>query len=256
MNVLILICGIADPKWPLPSPLNLAALQSHASRYAIMSPFDEAALELALKLRDAQPSARISAVVAGGEALARKCAEWRLDAVHRFDSGNTDAWDCRGYAGALAQAVAALGSEWSLVLTGREFGDYDDGSVPALLARELRLDHHSLTLAVELREGVLWASRQQGAVVERVRLPAPALLSVTNDSHNRLRHPLLKNVMAARKLKFPVLTASGAGCGLALSGLAPFTPPTRSSACRMLTGTPQQQAEALAQLLVAGGGQA
>jgi len=78
MNVLVLISGIADPKWPLPPQPDATALQIHASRYAVMSPFDEAALELALKLRDADPSVAITAVVAGGEALARKTAEWRV----------------------------------------------------------------------------------------------------------------------------------------------------------------------------------
>ncbi len=251
MNVLVLISGIADPKWPLPPQPDATALQIHASRYAVMSPFDEAALELALKLRDADPSVAITAVVAGGEALARKTAEWRLDAVHRFDPGAIGAWDCRGFACALAEAAGPLGRDAALLLIGREFGDFDDGSVPPLIAREFRIEHINLALALQSREGVLWAARQRGSVVERMRLRGPALLSVTNDSHNRLRHPLLKNVMAARKLQFPVLSGSATGSRVALAALERYSPPPRASACHLLTGTPQQQADALAEVLIA-----
>jgi len=144
-----------------------------------------------------------------------------------------------------------LGRDAALLLIGREFGDFDDGSVPPLIAREFRIEHINLALALQSREGVLWAARQRGSVVERMRLRGPALLSVTNDSHNRLRHPLLKNVMAARKLQFPVLSGSATGSRVALAALERYSPPPRASACHLLTGTPQQQADALAEVLIA-----
>lgn len=252
MNVLVLVAGIADPKWPLPAQPDARSLQAHAARHAVMSPFDEAALELALKLRDADPSVTIAALVAGPESLARKVAEWRLDAVQRFDPGALAAWDGRGFAQALAEAARRVAEAPALVLCGREFGDFDDGSVPALLARELAAEHVALSLAVQQREGALWASRQRGGVIEKVRLRGPALLAVTNDSHNRLRHPLLKNVMAARRLQIPVLTAGVAGGGVELAAMQPYAPP-RAGGCRMITGTPQQQADALAELLLGAG---
>lgn len=253
MNVLVLVCGIADPKWPLPAQPDGPSLQAHAARYAVMSPFDEAALELALKLRDADPAVTIAALVAGPETLARKVAEWRLDAVQRFDAGALAAWDARGYAGALAAAARAATDAPALLLCGREFGDFDDGSVPALLARELGAEHVALGLAVQQRADALWASRQRGGVIENVRLRTPSLLSVTNDSHNRLRHPLLKNVMAARRLQIAVQAAGAGAATVALAAMQPYAPPPRSGRCRMIAGTPQQQADALAELLLAAG---
>jgi electron transfer flavoprotein beta subunit len=172
--------------------------------------------------------------------------------VHRFEASAVPVWDPRGFAGALALAVGQLAGEAAVVLMGREFGDFDDGSIPALLARELRLEHVSLTLGLERRCDALWASRQRGAELERVRLPRAALLSVANDSHNRLRHPLLKNVMAARKAQIAILPGASAGCGLALAlaGMELFAPPPRASACRLLAGTPEQQADELARVLI------
>jgi electron transfer flavoprotein beta subunit len=248
MNVLVLIAGIADPKWPLPAHADAASLQAQAQQHCVMSPFDEAALELALKLRDADPSVRVEAVVGANETLARKTAGWRLDAIHLFDAAGVEPWDCRGFAASLAHGLGPLAVQASLILAGREYGDYDDGSVSPALARALGLEHVNLALAVRPDGGSMWVSRQRGAVIERLRLAGPAVLSVTNDSHNRLRHPLLKNVMAARTVRFNRLAGAAASpaAQVTLAGTEPVVPRPRAIACRLLHGTPRQQAEALA----------
>lgn len=253
MNVLVLISGVADPKWPLPPQPDGPLLQAHAARYALLSPFDEAALELALQLRDAQADTRISAVVSGPESLARKVAEWRLDQVQRLLPCDADPADARAFAAAVATTLAPLARDAQLVLTGREFGDWDDGSVPALVARNLRLPHFGLTLGLACIEGRLDVIRQRGALLERVHLDAPALLSVTNDVRNRLRHPLLKNVMVARKMPIGTLALVHAPATLQRTGLTPGAPPSRSAHCRMLSGTVEEQARALVELLRAEG---
>ena len=249
MHVLVLVSGVADPKWPLPRQSDAAALAAHAARYALPSPFDEAALELALQLRDADPATTITAAVAGPEALARKVAEWRLDAVHRLAATAPNAWDAGASAQALATACAGLARAASVVLCGREFGDWDDGSVPALLARNWKLAHVPLTLGVDVHAGRLRVTRQRGAALERWTVPAPALLSVTNDARNKLRHPLLKNVMAARRLQILTLAIEPGAPAVACTRLAPAVAPPRAAACRMLAGSLDEQARELADLL-------
>lgn len=255
MNVLVLIAGVADLRWPLPAAPDAAALQAHAERYAILSPFDEAALELALKLRDADPDVAIHALVAGPEAVARKVAEWRLDSVQRLGSG-APAWDACACAASLSAAIREQSVGASLVLAGREFGDFDDGALPPLLARALGLPHVGLGVGLSLREGQAWVTRQHGGRIERLRVGGPALVSVTNDAQNRLRHPLLKNVMAARKLRIEALPASPAPATLVLQALQPQVPAPRATACRMLAGSVAEQADALAQVLLEEGEEA
>jgi electron transfer flavoprotein beta subunit len=250
MNLLVLISGVADPKWPLPRPTDAAGLAAHVDKYALPSPFDEAALEIALQLRDADPAVTITAVVAGTERLARKVAEWRLDGVHRLGAPGIQALDASMYAKALAAAVQPLVGPARLVLTGREFGDWDDGSVPALLARNLGLRHVPLALGAQKAGDDLAVTRQRGATFERVRLAGPAVVSVTNDARNRLRHPLLKNVMAARKAAIATLDAGPSVATLQATAFAEASPPVRSAACRMLTGSLEEQARALAQALL------
>lgn len=256
MHLLVLIAGVADPKWPLPASPEPAAVAAHAAQRAILSPFDEAALELALKLRDADPSVTITAVVAGPEPLARKVAEWRLAGVYRFDAGALAPIDARAFAAAFAGALRPLAHSAQLVFAGREFGDVDDGSVPACLAHEIGFVHVALALTVQADAQGWGVTRQRAGGLERRRLCSPALLSVTNDPQNRLRHPLLKNVMAARKLAIHTLTASAAPATLEMRGLAVAPPPARTGPCRMLTGTPDEQAAELADLLTQEGARA
>jgi electron transfer flavoprotein beta subunit len=251
MEVAVLVSGVADPKWPLPPVLSLAALQAHAMQHAALSPFDEAALELALALRDADPGVGITALVAGDETLTRRVAGWRPDAIHRLAFEAVPRWDGAAMRQALAQALRDLAPRASIVLAGREFGDFDDGSLPAGLAQAIGMPYIPLVLRWDPPGDPLWARRQSPGGLERVQLPVRVLLSATNDPANRLRHPLMKNVMQARKAllglwRAPPPAAAGA---LRLESLGATEAPLRRADCEWLAGTAQDKAEALAQLL-------
>jgi electron transfer flavoprotein beta subunit len=252
MDIAVLISGVADAKWPLPRELSVASLQTHAAHYAALSPFDEAALELALALRDADPAVRITALVAADEALARRVAGWRPDTIHRLDLDAIPRWDSGATAAALSQAVRELAPAASLVLAGREFGDFDDGSVPAGLARGIDAPYIPLVLSLARGEHGWWALRQAAGGLERVELPTNALLSATNDPGNRLRHPLMKNVMMSKKIALPVWRAQAPvqPAALRLEGVHPATAPARRAACEWLEGSPEQKARALAKTLL------
>jgi electron transfer flavoprotein beta subunit len=243
---------VADPKWPLPQNLSLPALQAHAAQYGALSPFDEAALELALKLRDAEASTHVTVLVAADEALARKVAGWRPDAIYRIDLSAVPRWDGHAVAAALAEAVNASAPAASLVIIGREFGDLDEGTVPAVLSRALGSPFLPLALSLQRSGEQLSAVRQGSNGLERAALPAGRkVVSITNDPGNRLRHPLMKNVMLARKMPIPVCTSAAAGSEVACPSVETATAPVRTGACEWIDGTTRQKAQALARVLAA-----
>lgn len=255
MNILVLIAGMADPKWPLPVPMDITTLMAQRKAYPLLSPFDEAALELALKLRDADATVQITALVntsALDDALLRTVAALRVDAVRAVPACDTP-WDARACASALAQAAGALERAPDLVLIGREFGDFDDGSVPAAVAEQLGWAFVAQGLAVSAVEGAWRVRRSQGAVQVSVDGPRPLVVSVSNEARNRLRHPLLKNVMTAKKMRFEwqALAAPTRSATLLLAAVTAAEAPVRAVQCRMLVGDVDQQAQALADLLVA-----
>jgi len=256
MNVLVFLSGIVDTKWPLPSALDVATLAAQRAAHPVLSPFDEAALESALKLRDVDPLTHITVIVGAAsrdDPLLRHVAGFRIDRLLGFELARWPAWDAAALARALDGAVQALDKSPHLLLIGREFGDLDDGTLPATLAETLGVPFASLVLALTATEDGTFALRQHGATQEHLQLPVPALAAVTNHSRNRLRHPLLKNVMAARKMSFDLqeLSDDSHAAALRLDRVTATVAPAREAACRMLAGGLEAQAEALARLLLA-----
>ncbi|MNG17545.1 hypothetical protein D3C84_1015390 [compost metagenome] len=89
--------------------------------------------------------------------------------------------------------------------------------------------------------------RERGTCEEWLRVDQPLLASVTNDRRNKLRHPLMKNVMQAKRMTFPQVVASApvrVGMTLAQLDAAPVIP--RLGQCRWLDGDVAEQANALA----------
>jgi electron transfer flavoprotein beta subunit len=259
MQVVVLLAGVVDPKWRL-DRLALrpgTALVDETGLPRRLSPFDEAALETALKLRDADPVVRATAVLVGGpedDALLRAVSAFRPHRAFRFGGAATSLWDPRAAVRLLGAAVAAAAERPDLVLMGREFGDGDDGTLPPALAEARGWRFCGLAHAVTLDgDGTVALRRMRGPREEILRLRPPVLASVTNDRGNRLRHPLLKNVMLARRAPVEAIAPPEAGEGapaLALRSIAAVPPPPRGGgACRLLTGPIEAQVEELAALL-------
>ena len=266
MHVAVLLCGVADPRRALVRPatgswLDLVAAPTTPFK---LSPFDEAALEVALKLRDRDPSVRVTALVtdgAGDVALMRTVASFRPEVV----AGIRIPADKRADPGWLCDAIpAALGGiatpSVDLWLMGREQGDLDDGVVPAFIAERWGLPFVGLALSVQ-RAGLAWqCERIFGNQVQTIRAAGPLVTSVTNDRGNRLRHPLMKNVALARQQKIEMLSPGDAAMRRAQGdltvdrirrvALAPLESGRRTDTpCRMLTGSIAEQARALADYL-------
>lgn len=242
MKVVVLLAGVHDPKWPIAPE---AAVSENAG-HRIMSPFDEAALEMALRVRDADPATAIVVRIAGGEAatkMARATLALNIGDVATcvFDR----VWDQM----AVAQALVQLCAGADLVLLGREFGDCDDGLVPATLAGLLGLPFFGRVQTIAATGGVS-VMRESGSVAERVAVTGPLVASVTNDRRTRLRKPLMKNVMQARQAEIGTAgSETSPSGGLSIEQVRLASPTRTGVSCAMLSGSTEQQARALADLL-------
>lgn len=243
MKVVVLLAGVEDPKWPVMPE----GVLGEASEHRIMSPFDEAALEMALRLRDADPSVSIAARITGGAAatrIARAVAALNVSDVATLTVATP--WDQAALARSLAPYCAAA----DLVLIGREFGDCDDGLVPPLLAELLEVPFFGRVQAIETEGGAAFI-RETASESERLQLSGRLLVSATNDRRTRLRKPLMKNVMMARQATIAELGCHGGVSSiLALEGVMPRASGRDRTDCVMLPGTLSDQAKALADLLL------
>lgn len=246
MRIMLLLAGVMDPKWPLEWDVG-STLPPRRPDRVILSPFDEAALELALRLRD-QAGCEITALIVGGDdtvRTARTVAAFRVETL-RLILPEAALWDTAGVAGTVALIVRQAAPH--LVLIGREFGDHDDGTFPAYLAGLLDLPFFGL--AQDTGRAGEWVRfmREWAGCEEWVAPDRPALISVTNDRRNRLRKPLMKNVMAARQAELPQVpppVAPVGSAGTRLLSAEPHATTREQVAGRLLMGSvPAQVAEA------------
>ncbi|VTZ27581.1 Electron transfer flavoprotein subunit beta [Methylocella tundrae] len=252
MNVVVFLAGIADPKWPL-SAVSTDVVKARADNHVALSPFDEAALETAMKIRDGWPGTRLTVAMIGGpesEILLRKVAAYRVDRVARIDARTLSPWDSRALAARLAATLAELDAGADLILIGREFGDCDAGGLPPCLAATLGWPFFGLTQHAEWDGECLSLLREQGSIEEKASVTGPLVASVTNDRRNRLRHPLMKNVMEAKRMNIVTVTPPKVGASrVSLAEICGIAAATREVACRVLDGPLDAQVAELAAFL-------
>jgi electron transfer flavoprotein beta subunit len=256
MNIAVLLAGIADPKRPLPRPPeNDWRNVVDAADFAFsLSPFDEAALEIGLKLRTAQAGSTLTVLLSDGavsESLMRALAAFRPDHLIGIARPAAERWQPAALTRRVVDALAGLTEQPDVMLVGREHGDADDGVVAPYLAESLGRAYAGLVLSVQARDGGIACTRAAADGEEIIALPFPALISISNDKGNRLRHPLLKNVMLAKQQKFSVLDSNPALPQRVVLTQAGPPPATQAghAPCRMLQGTLSEQAHELAEYL-------
>lgn len=224
----------------------------------VVSPFDEQALEAALRIREQQPDARISVMTLGPEA-ARNALKHGLamgadDGVLLADAGFGDG-DAYTTALALAAALRKLGAI-DLVLTGRQAADWDAGVVGAGIAELLGMAAISFAKDVQIEGGTVRVERVLDDGTEVVAADLPALVTVSNELGAARKPNLRETMRAARK---PVVMWSTADLGLPVDAIGAagrravrerVFVPVKDNRCEMVEGaSPEEQAARLAQRL-------
>jgi electron transfer flavoprotein beta subunit len=244
VKVVVLIAGVHDPKWSI--AISGDKLPEADADRQIMSPFDEAALEIALRIRDTNPETAIQALVSGGIAGAKIA---RAVAAFNPAQVSTVAIDRPWDQSAVSETLAQLCRDADLILVGREFGDFDDGLVPPTLAARLQIEFFAQAQLVEAKNGVRFM-RENGGFEEWRALQEPMLVSATNDRRTRLRKPLMKNVMLARQAIIANIdVAPTASNGLSLVGVSERSASRAQTSCKWVDGNYEEQAQALVALL-------
>jgi electron transfer flavoprotein beta subunit len=219
----------------------------------IVSPYDEFAVEEALRLREAK-GGEVVLVALGPEraqsALRNGLAMGADSAVHLKDP-LFDGLDTLGTARALAAAIKGL-APFDLVLTGQQGVGGDNSQVPGLLAELLDLPQVTVAVKIEVAEGKASVEREVEGAHETWETALPAVISAQKGL-NEPRYASLKGIMAAKKKT--IETRDAAALGLDAASLAPRTrvtalelPPARP-AVRMIEGDPATQASELLRLL-------
>jgi len=218
----------------------------------IVSPYDEFAIEEALKIKEAK-GGEVVLVSVGPDraqsALRNGLAMGADSAVHLKDAA-FEGLDPLGTARVLAAAVKALAPD--LVLCGQQGVGGDHSQVPGLLAELLDLPQVTMAVKIELGDGSAKVEREIEGAREVWETSLPAVIS-GQKGLNEPRYASLKGIMAAKKKTIEVKDA--AALGLDAGALAPRAivtalelPPARQ-AVKMIEGDADTQVKELLRLL-------
>ena len=169
----------------------------------VISPFDEQAVEAALRIRDAagaDSGIEIIVVTMGPKgartvikaALALGADNAVLLSDSAFDNGD-------GYATArtLAETIRTIG-DVDLILTGRQAADWDAGVVGAGIAELLDLPAITFARSVRVADGTVTVERVLEDGIEIVEADLPAVVTASNEL-GTVRFASLRETMRAAK---------------------------------------------------------
>jgi electron transfer flavoprotein beta subunit len=228
----------------------------------VLNPWDEFAVEEALTLQENYGGETVAITLGSEEsveALKRAVALGIEETVLLSDPAfeGSDAW---GISYALASAIKGLDS-YDLILTGRQSVDGNSGLVPPGIAAKLGIPLVSqVTKVVELTDTSVTVLRAIEDGVQTVRVPLPAVLSVSKEI-NEPRYPNFMGIRKASRMQYPATAAADiaaldpaqVGEGSALIRLTDIRkPPARVTSCEFITGaTAAEQAAELVERLIA-----
>jgi len=179
----------------------------------VLNPYDEFAVEEAIRIRERKPETEITLVSLGPEhsrdALRAGLAMGADNAVHLVDP-TFNAVDSLTLARLLARAIAFIG--FDLILCGKQAVDDDMGQIGPALA--VYLDIPCVTVVTQLEFADNWkiatVIRQIEGGSEIIESSLPVLFTCQKGL-NQPRLPSLKGIMAAKKKEIQIFNAEKIG---------------------------------------------
>jgi len=192
----------------------------------VLNPYDEYAVEEALKLKETAGSGEVVVVSLGGDASQETIRTALAMGADRGVLLKTDTLPLDPLPVAQALAAEFKDGSYDLILFGKvAIDDYNHG-VGVMVAELLGLPCVSAIAALELSDGQGKAEREVEGGVEVVEFSLPAVLTAEKGL-NEPRYPALRGIMMAKKKPLDVKEVSLAGAGIEVVNLA--YPPERQA---------------------------
>jgi electron transfer flavoprotein beta subunit len=204
-----------------------AAIDTAGIKFVI-SPYDEFALETALRLKEAHAGEVVVLTVGEATSAEQLRSALAMGADRAILLKGQPTLDGLATARALAAELKEAGAD--LILTGMKAVDGDQQQVGPMTAELLGLPCLTVAAEVEIEDGKVIAHREIEGGVEVVEAPLPALVTITKGAHE-VRYPSLKGIMAAKKKP---LEEREAQLGASRLRLRSITPPAERPAGRIV----------------------
>jgi len=244
---------VIDPE----SPISLFHIDSVTNRAIppkstppVMSPFDENALEAALKIKDTE-EAKVT-VISMGRKLARAVVRLNLaagaDELILLEDDSFDDFNTYFTANVIAQAIKEIGI-YDLILCGIQAADTNAGQVGTGIANFLGIPCITIARKIELSGDKAIVERALPDGFEVAEVQAPVVIT-TSYEIGKLRRPGAEGFMTAGKKPMTVWNSQQLGITTGTIGqvsIRQVYQPTHENRCEMIDGvSPEEKAIKLA----------
>ena len=254
MNMIVCVKQVIDPEAP-PASFKVDTASNKVvpppGVSPVISPFDENAVEAALRIKDAQ-GGKITVISLGinlrrevvKKPLSMGADELILLEDEAFADG--DSWST---AYALAMAIKKIG-EYDVIFCGRQAADWDAGQVGSGIAEILGLPSVTVARKVDITDGKARVERVTADGYEVVEVSLPALVTVSNEL-GEARYPTMRGIMAATKVEPIVWKPADIGVEVSQAGAAgrhikllKLFQPVHEGKCELIEGESLEEAGA------------
>ena len=254
----IIVCIKQTPKTAKVEIDPKTGLMNREGMEAGINPFDEYAVEEAVRLKERVPGSTVSVLTMGPpqaekalrEAIERGCDDAYLVSGKEFRGADT--W-ATSYTVQMAIRKIAEKKPFDVIVCGKQTNDGDTGHVGPGIASWLNIPNAAYVGKVEdVKPDVMRVRRMMEDGYDILDLPLPCLISVVKEI-NEPRVPSLKGKMAAKKAVITTWDAAAIGAEPGKIGLPgsptivakSFNPPPRKGGEKVPGATAQEKAKNL-----------
>ena len=221
MHTIVCVKEISDPE----APSEYFKVDSENKRVIVdrsvnkvISPFDEQAVEAALRIKD-KWGGKVTILCLGNRldrATVKKPLFMGADELYLLEDAVFISGDSWTTSYALSQAIQKIGA-FDLVLCGRQSGDLSDGQVPLGLAEMLRLPCVTIARKIDISNEKVIVERVSEDGYHVVEVGLPALITVSNEI-GEARYPSIEGIRKSAEIHPIILKPGDIGADLSKIG--------------------------------------
>ena len=227
LKILVTAKRVTDPDMKIQVKADGSGIELSSMNFKV-NPFDEIAIEAAVRLIEAQGGEAVVVSIGGLESETEIKTGLAMGAARGILVQTEEPVDSDAVARLLARLVEA--EKPDLVILGKQAVDLDDNQVPQLLAGYLGWGQACFASQIELGEGRATVHREVDGGLEVVSLDLPGVISV-DLRLNEPRYPSYLDIMKAAQKEIRLTSPAELGVDTApkvvIKGYAP--PPGRSA---------------------------
>jgi electron transfer flavoprotein beta subunit len=251
MKIYVCIKQVPDTETKIKINADTNSIDTNSIKW-VVNPYDEFAIEEAIKIREANAGSTVTVFTVGpkkrvGEALRTALAMGADEGVLIDAPENIDTFQT---AKALAAAITKDGP-FDLILTGKVAIDDNAHSVSQMLAQFLNVPHATVVSKLTKADGFFIVERDvDGGAKEIIQLKGTPVIAA-NKGLNMPRYASLPGIMKAKKKVLKELDLAGLGidANAVKTKYSSYRLPAEKPPVKMLSGDASSQSSELVKLL-------